>query len=138
MTRLIGMEEPFPLYDDQPAQGGWPGGKRYGFRSEVVFVRDWTTEELQLARTWKIDLPIDGVFRIHELWWDQPYRHRVYVRPEMITCADIGPVLPSYEQYVVTGRRYGAWSPVFDLDAAVKHAERVAEIRTVLDQMGDA
>jgi hypothetical protein len=126
---LDGMLEDFPFHDHQPARDDWPGGDRYGFTRERVFVRPWTSEERMTASKWKITLPRDGMFDVLELWWDQPYRQRVYLKTQKINLLDTERDWqgPAYEQYVVNARRFGWRYPAFDLDDAVRRAERRAE-----------
>ena len=113
------MDEPWPLYDECPAHDDWPGGKRYGYRSEDV-ARDWTPAELASADLWGIVLPSICRERF-DTWYDQPYWILNHMRPVYRELSmfdpDASPV--EIERYATTARRYGVRRPLFDLKRAI-------------------
>lgn len=103
------MKDDWPFSNELGPTGDWPGGKRYGVeRFAEMKARTWTNEERRLAAALGWDLP-DVDRRHSETWWDQPRFRTVELvyDAEAVTIGAYEPVGPTYEQRVVTARKWG-------------------------------
>lgn len=85
-----------------PPRDGWPGGIRYGVRTERQLVgHGWSQEARAIAADHQITLP-EVRWRVFEWWWDQPVSDRVEV------VAEGGEGLHrTFTQRHITARKYG-------------------------------
>ena len=108
-------------YDEQPAQGDWPGGTRYGFERHVILRdRTWTTAEQYVADKYGVRLPLCDLW-CYDTWFDRPEM----VRREIVT------------QNVMVNVWHEIDDPIARLPFTVmmRHAKRYGDGRWVSDPL---